>query len=373
MSELPNSHEALLRNRAYLIGRVALLGVIAPGLLAELADLAKHGLAMTEHAGYAEALTQTESWPVAFGYDAPALTPATFDVLVVFLPKARAELDLRLSLARWLVKPGGRLLVLGEKKEGIGGAVKQLHAVLPQVRKIDSARHCQVWCADDVTPLEHFAISDWLDWSSVSVAGRTLQIAGLPGVFSRGELDPGTSLLLETLANKPLTTQSVKAAPGIPPTRAGTALRILDFACGAGVIGAWLQSEDQNAEQNSEQYPELSVDAVDVQSQALLSARATYQRAGARGEIIAADGIAGLNGRWQAVVSNPPFHSGVRTDMTMTERFVRDLAVHLEHGGELRLVANNFLPYEALIRRCVGPVERLAENNKFTVYQAFRR
>jgi 16S rRNA (guanine1207-N2)-methyltransferase len=364
MSALPNSHEVLLRNRSYLTGKVALLGVTAPGLLTELATLGSTGLAMTEHAGYAQALEQADSWPVAFGYDASALTAAAFDSVVVFLPKARAELDVRLSLARWLVRPGGRLLVLGEKKEGIAGAVKQLREALPQVHKIDSARHCQVWCADDVTPLAHFAIADWLDWNQVSVAGRELEVAGLPGVFSRGELDSGTSLLLTTLASTPLTTLSVRAAPGIPPTRAGKALRVLDFACGAGVIGAWLQVDENT---------DLSVDAVDVQSQALLSARATYDRVGARGEIIASDGIAGLDGRWQAVVSNPPFHSGVRTDMTMTERFVRDLASHLEHGGELRLVANNFLPYEALIRRCIGPVERLAENNKFTVYRAFRQ
>lgn len=364
MSALPNSHEALLRNRSYLTGKVALLGAIAPGLLTELATLGSNGLAMTEHAGYAQALEQADCWPVAFGYDAPALTAATFDSVVVFLPKARAELDVRLSLARWLVRPGGRLLVLGEKKEGIAGAVKQLREALPQVHKIDSARHCQVWCADDVTPLAHFAIADWLDWNRVSIAGRELEVAGLPGVFSRGELDPGTGLLLETLASTPLTTQSVRAAPGIPPTRAGMAQRVLDFACGAGIIGAWLQTGENT---------ELSVDAVDVQSQALLSARATYDKAGAQGEILASDGIAGLDGRWQAVVSNPPFHSGVRTDMTMTERFVRDLASHLEHGGELRLVANNFLPYEALIRRCIGPVERLAENNKFTVYRAFRQ
>lgn len=369
MSALPNSHEALLRNRSYLTGKVALLGVTAPGLLTELATLAGNGLAMTEHAGHALALEQSGSWPVAFGYDAPALMAETFDTVVVFLPKARAELDLRLSLARWLVRSGGRLLVLGEKKEGIAGASKQLCEVLPQVRKIDSARHCQVWCAEDVVPLAHFAVGDWLDWSQVSVADRAVEVAGLPGVFSRGELDPGTSLLLETLASTPLTTQSVRAAPGIPPTRAGKALRILDFACGAGVIGAWLQAKELQADEHTD----LSIDAVDVQSQALLSARATYDRAGARGEIIAADGIAGLDGRWQAVVSNPPFHSGVRTDMTMTERFVRDLASHLEHGGELRLVANNFLPYEALIRRCIGPVERLAENNKFTVYRAFRQ
>ena len=43
------------------------------------------------------------------------------------------------------------------------------------------------------------------------------------------------------------------------------------------------------------------------------------------------------------------------------------------HGGELRLVANSFLPYEALIRQHIGPVEKLAQDRRFTVYRAFRK
>ena len=48
------------------------------------------------------------------------------------------------------------------------------------------------------------------------------------------------------------------------------------------------------------------------------------------------------------------------------------VAKHLEPGGELRLVANTFLPYEALIRRHVGPVKTIAGDRRFTVWSARR-
>ncbi|SFM79279.1 class I SAM-dependent methyltransferase [Marinobacter pelagius] len=348
MSSLPNSHEALLRNRDLLGGTVGLLGVTDPGLLSRLGE---QGLAMSEHAGVYEALSRVPGWQACFGYDAPGLQPASLDTIVVFLPKARAELDLRLALALWLAGAGARLILVGEKKEGIAGAVKQLRASLPDAGKVDSARHCQVWSAEITEPAPEFALADWITWTQVEHAGVSIDVAGMPGIFSHGELDEGTALLLDSLAREPV-----------------SAGRLLDFACGAGVIGSWLQGWQRQSDQTVSR-----VDGLDVQSQAVICARATYERNGCAGDIHASDGLAGIEGKWPAIVTNPPFHTGVRTDTSMTERFLQDVASHLEAGGELRLVANSFLPYEELIRRHVGAVERLEQTRRFTVYRAFRR
>ncbi len=345
---LPNSHEVLLRNRHLLQGRVALLGVTASGLLA---DLPAGGMAMSEHAGVCGALTGHDGWEVCFGYDDPALAAGTFDTLVVFLPKARAELDLRLALARWLAVAGARLVLVGEKKEGIAGAVKQLKAVAPDANKTDSARHCQVWCAEPIEPLPEFSLQQWMTWTGIDCKTVHLEVAGLPGIFSLGELDEGTRMLLETLDENPL-------RPGA----------VLDFACGAGVLGTWLHRWHEQQNQ-----PGVTVDGIDVQSQAVICARATYERNGVSGRILASDGLSGVEGTWPVILSNPPFHSGVRTDLSMTERFLREVVRHLAPGGEVRLVANSFLPYEPLMKRCIGPVERLGEDRRFTVYRAFRR
>jgi 16S rRNA (guanine1207-N2)-methyltransferase len=324
------------------------LGVAANGLLA---DLPAGGMAMSEHAGVCAALAGNEGWQICFGYDDSALASGSFDTLVVFLPKARAELDLRLALARWLAAQGARLVLVGEKKEGIAGAVKQLKAVLPEATKIDSARHCQVWCAEPVQPLPEFSLQQWMTWTGIDCKSVHLDVAGLPGIFSLGELDEGSRMLLETLDENPLRSSSV-----------------LDFACGAGVLGAWLHRWQEGQNQ-----PRITVDGIDVQSQAVICARATYERNGVSGRILASDGLSEVEGTWPVILSNPPFHTGVRTDLSMTERFLREVVRHLAPGGEVRLVANSFLPYEPLMKRCIGPVERLREDRRFTVYRAFRR
>lgn len=347
MPALPNSHEALLKNRQLLRGRLA---VLCPTDISLLPALAPEGLVMTEHHGLWRQLQALEGWTAAFGYDDSALTPALADTLVVFLPKARAELSLRLELARWLAAEGARLILVGEKKEGIAGAVKQLRERLPQSVKADSARHCQVWQADNVQPADSFDLHHWLEWYPVECAGVRFEVAGLPGIFSAGELDSGTAMLLGTLADTP-----VARGP------------VLDFACGAGVIGTWLQLHQQVSGQAV-----TPVDGVDVQSQAVTCARATYQRASVGGTIMASDGLSGVDGSYATVITNPPFHTGIRTDTSMTEQFLRQVASHLNPGGELRLVANSFLPYEELIRRHLGPVNAIARDNRFTVWSARR-
>jgi len=347
MPALPNSHEALLKNRDLLRGRLAVIGVVDPGLLAQMPG---SGLAISEHFGTYQQLQAIGGWGAAFGYDNPQLLPGIADTIVVFLPKARAELSLRLELALWMAEKGARLIVVGEKKEGIAGAVKQLRAMAPQAAKADSARHCQVWQADDLVPLPAFNLRHHLQWHQVECAGTSVRIAGLPGIFSDGELDAGTAMLLETLADA-------------PPLKGP----VLDFACGAGVIGAWLQLHQHALGQSV-----TPVDGVDVQSQAVTCARATYREAGVEGSIIASDGLSGVDGRYTTILTNPPFHAGIRTDTSMTEQFLREVARHLAPGGELRLVANSFLPYEALIRRHVGPVKAITSDRRFTVWSARR-
>lgn len=346
-SGLPNSHQALLKNQHLLSGRLALLGVASAHLLPELSV---SGLAMSEHAGVFRALENHESWQACFGYDDRALADNSYDSVVVFLPKARAELEMRLALARSLAVENARLILVGEKKEGIAGAIKQLKAAAPQASKVDSARHCQVWCAEAIESAPGFRVQDWLGWSRIECSGVSIDVAGLPGIFSQDGLDNGTRMLLETLAEQPV-----------------RADRLLDFACGSGVIGAWIQ-----ACQAAWETPVASIDGVDVQSQAVICARETYQSNSATGTIFASDGLAGIDGLWPAIISNPPFHTGVKTDTSMTEQFLQDVKRHLQPGGELRLVANSFLPYEALIKRHIGRVERLREDGRFTVYRAFR-
>lgn len=348
MTTLPNSHQALLKCEHLLNGSIALLGVMDATLLTHLPP---GGLAMSEHAGVFRQLEAVPDWQPLYGYEPPETAAGQYDTVVVFLAKAKGEIELRLALATWLAKTGGRIILVGEKKEGAARAGKQLQALIPHAHKADSVRHCQVWLADPVTHQPGFSVKDHLAWHPVDHQGIQFPVAGLPGIFSDGHLDEGTALLLDSLTNEP-----IKRGP------------VLDFACGAGVIGAWLQQwQRSQGSQISE------VDGVDVQYQAVYCARETYEASEVTGEILASDGLGEITRRYSTILTNPPFHTGVKTDTAIAERFFQAAARHLQPGGELRLVANNFLGYEALMGRYVGAVRKLEGNRRFTVLSCLRR
>ncbi|MEX0605905.1 MAG: class I SAM-dependent methyltransferase [Marinobacter sp.] len=340
MSSLNNVQEALLRNRHLVHGRLALVGVRDAALLNHWPA---GGLAITEHFGAFERLQQVTGWVSVFGAPAKGEVPEPCNTAVVFLPKAREELTFRLKLAASLLVPGGHLLLIGEKREGIAGAVKQLKLVAPDSEKVDSARHCQVWLGKPEQHDTDFSEAAWVGWHTIEAAGVSLEVAGLPGIFSDGRLDEGTALLLASLDT---------VAPSGP---------VLDFACGAGVIGAWMQKRWG-----------VAVDGVDVQAQAVTCAGLTYDRAKSSGNILPSDGLDAVTARYRTIITNPPFHSGVATDTSMTENFLKQAARHLNPGGELRLVANGFLPYPRLIKQYIGNCRVLVKTPRFSVYSAHR-
>ena len=71
-----------------------------------------------------------------------------------------------------------------------------------------------------------------------------------------------------------------------------------------------------------------------------------------------------------SIISNPPFHEGLQTSLHAAEQLIRGAAKHLNVGGHLRIVANSFLPYAALLDATFGSHEVLAQNARFKVYQA---
>lgn len=338
-----NTHDVLLRNRDAVAGQVGLIGLTDASILSELP--ADGGLVMTESFGTYRHWSGLANWTPVFGYADKALAADTLDTVVVFMPKSRLELELRLALAGHMTKAGGRLLLIGEKKEGIASGARVLETVMPDAFKIDSARHCQVWQVEVPAGMTGFDLKAWLSWHHIQSGGIEVAVAGLPGIFSDGRLDEGTARLLDSFSD------------GVPEGK------VLDFACGAGVVGAWL----------ARKAPAIRLDAVDVQFQAVHCARETLDRGGIDGNVWPSDGLAAVEGRYDLLVSNPPFHTGVRTDTSMTEAFLRDAAKHLVSGGELRIVANTFLPYPELIKRHIGACETLSQDKRFSVYRAFRR
>ena len=328
--------EVLLRHPERFGGALLLAGLPADDLLGTLPAAS----GWSWHVGEAEPLTRRYPGRVSLGIEPP---PGDFANVVLFLPKSREATDFLLTALSQRLPADGSLFLVGEKKAGIERAARQLGA-LGQASKLDSARHCQLWVVHGPRTSADPQPDAWLQRHRLERAGMSLEILSLPGVFSHGRLDVGTALLLEHLDDLP------EGA-------------VLDFGCGAGVVGAAL----------ARRYPASSLHLLDVDAFAVASSRRTLAANGLAGTVIAGDGIAAAPTGLAAIVSNPPFHSGVKTDYRTTETLLAEAVRHLRPGGELRLVANSFLRYPPLIEAAFGNCRTLAERDGFKVYSARRR
>jgi 16S rRNA (guanine1207-N2)-methyltransferase len=73
-----------------------------------------------------------------------------------------------------------------------------------------------------------------------------------------------------------------------------------------------------------------------------------------------------------SVIMNPPFHTGRAGDPELGRSFIRAAAHMLKPRGNLYLVANLHLPYEAELAAHFIEVKELAGNNRFKILHGAR-
>ena len=175
----------------------------------------------------------------------------------------------------------------------------------------------------------------------VSWRGQTLTFLTDAGVFSRGELDTGTRLLLDAL----------------PDDLAGS---LLDVGCGWGAIGICL----------AKAYPGLRVTMADVNLRALALAEENARRCGAQVRCLESDGLAALAGeRFDWIVTNPPIRAGKQ----VIYRIFAEAAAALRPGGALFLVIRKQQGGDSAIRflkEHFAAVEKLDRSGGFWVIRA---
>ena len=148
--------------------------------------------------------------------------------------------------------------------------------------------------------------------------GKSLRFTTDAGVFSRGELDAGTRLLMDAL----------------PETPEG---EVLDLGCGWGPIGVSLKSV----------YPAARVTLADVNLRALEWSRRNAARNGAEVECVESDGFSALGGRmFDLIVTNPPIRAG----KAVVYRMLSEAEEHLKPGGRLFLVIRKQQGAESCIK-----------------------
>ena len=135
---------------------------------------------------------------------------------------------------------------------------------------------------------------------------------------------------------------------------------VLDFGCGAGVIGACIGTLNQK----------VNLTCLDSNALALKSCEETLAANGLDGTVIASDGLSEVQHSYDMIISNPPIHAGVKTDTHMSMRLLDSVHKHIKPGGSLILVANRHLPYEKWLSQNFMHLVELAANQHFKVLTA---
>ena len=272
----------------------------------------------------------------------PQVPEKKYDWIILNLPRQKALLRMMLDCAAGSLADDGILWLAGENKAGIKSADKLLKSRFGQVRKLDNARHCGLFEAGAVRKQASFDPLPYRQQWKLNCPGGGIDVFSYPGVFAHGRMDAGSALLLEALAELELEGD------------------VLDFACGAGVIGACIASRKTCS----------SITLLDNNALALLACQETFALNHLNGSLLASDGLSELEGDFDVVVSNPPIHAGVKTDSRLSVRLLESIHVHIRDGGRLILVANVHLPYEKWLAERFKRFKVLDENNNYKVILA---
>ncbi|CAM3760474.1 class I SAM-dependent methyltransferase [Rheinheimera salexigens] len=337
---LANSSQLVLRNINDLRGRVLIVEPVADELgsqlLASGADLSLSCFSTDKAVA-----NQWQHPSIELLFDAKPKFSQPFDTIVIFYPKSKEQLDLTLAQLKTAIDVNSHVFVVGENKGGIKSLASHAQKLGLAANKLDNAKHC-LWFMlhGDFAAIKATTASSF----NINIADKNLTIYSLPGVFNHGKLDIGTALLL---ANLPAISHG----------------KVLDFACGNGVIGAVLKLTK----------PNIDLYCSDISTLATEATKLTLQANELTGTVITADGIPDNPAQFAAIVSNPPFHTGIKTNYAIAEQFIQQSAQRLINKGSLTIVANSHLQYLPILQQCFKQVEIKAKANGFTIYQAFKQ
>jgi len=275
-------------------------------------------------------------WPAAGPYSAATLR----------MPTDKEHLHFVLEAIGPQLEAGAPIFVYGANDEGIRSVGSRLERRFEQIETLDTRKHCRVVRAVRPTTWDNAATGpDSLAKTvRLTLPWGELEHTVYPGIFAKGGFDPGTRLLLENL----------------PQLDEGS--RVLDYACGSGVIGAALRLRQPGLK--------LNLQLFDADALAVRAARKNVP--GAQVAMGESWGSLPTYQRYNLIASNPPIHVGKARSYKVLQRLVEGAPARLANKGSLHLVIQSQVPVRGLLDEHFDDVSETANDGRFRVWRCGR-
>lgn len=274
----------------------------------------------------------------AAGFETAATAPENCGTAIVQITRSKQESLGLLALAYQSLAVGGLLIVYGSKTDGIESILKQIKAHLPTAQ-VTSKNHGKfITLIKDTQPVE--PLNSWL--AHLDPIKQDHGFITANGIFSPAKIDKGSQLLAPFCAN--LTGSCA------------------DFGAGWG----WLSHTALDTS------PDITdIHLIEAENVALDCARQNIQdaRAHFHWRDILHDPIPGP---FDTIVMNPPFHQSRKAEPDLGMGFITQSAQNLKPKGQLLMVANRQLAYEATLDDQFAQVDLLDQTPNFKLIRARR-
>ncbi|WP_417671996.1 methyltransferase [Roseibium sp.] len=275
------------------------------------------------------------------------VTDNDFDLVLVLPTRQKQEARALLARAVQKAKPGGIVLACAANTEGAKTAESDLKKLAGNDGTL-SKNKCRVF---RTTVRAETVDADLLaEWSALDAERDVLNgtYRSRPGVFAWDRIDPASQLLADNL----------------PDTLSGKGA---DLGAGFGFLSRTVLESCPNV--TGMDLYEAEKRALDLAEKNLAAFKGKRQLSG-----IWSDVTRGIEGPYDFIVSNPPFHQGGKADRAdVGQGFIRAAASGLRSGGTFYMVANRHLPYEQTLRDVFDHVEMIADEGGYKVIKAIKR
>lgn len=272
----------------------------------------------------------------ARGIDVLAELPdtQTFDAALVQIVKSKLRTQSAVAEALGAVKPGGLIIIDGAKDEGIEAILKAVKSHL-EIDGVFSKSHGKlIWFTRPAAVPD--ALADWIALPQTTEEGYVTP----PGGFSADGPDRGSEILV-----------------ALVPQLKG---HVADLGAGWGYLSGEILAEQETI---------THLDLIEADYDMLEAARVNVDDP--RAAFHWADVTRFTPDEpYDAIISNPPFHTGRRADPSLGQAFISVAARMLKPSGKFVMVANRHLPYEAALKDVFGTGRLIGELEGYKLYEA---